>query len=78
MHQEGAGRCHEGNRAEGFQIQHLFGEAQVPQAPVWVGLGTWVVSVENATDLDGLKRDFDGWKNSGRAWPEALSSSGKN
>lgn len=69
MHQEGAGKCHEGNRAESFHTHHPFGEAHVPQAPVWVGLGsTWAVSAENATSLDGLKRDFDQWKNSGRAW----------
>lgn len=59
MHQEGAGRCQEGNRAEGFHLQHHFGEAQVLQAPIWGGIGTLVVSVENATSLEGLKRDFD-------------------
>jgi len=39
MHQEVSGRCHEGNRAEAFHIHHRSREAQVPQAPIWAGLG---------------------------------------
>lgn len=78
MHQKGAGRCHEGNRAEGFHIQHPFRETQVPQALVWVGLAMWVFSIENAIRFDVLKRDFDQWICSGRVWVEALISSGKS
>lgn len=44
--------------AEGSHIQQPFGDVQVPQAPVWVGLSTWVVSAESATSLWWPKERF--------------------